>query len=480
MRSTAYTSARPRYDLADIVGLLFRQIGLMLLVFLVIAVLGTAAVMTLQKTYTAEARILAGVGQEYVYQPRVGLTERGQAPDGDLVVQSESTILNSNEVKQRVIQTLGPAAILGDRARGSRAAQETQAIKAMQDGLKIAVSPGSPIIAVGYESDDAARSATVLNAIIDSYLAYRRELFTDRSTDANLAQQHAFEDDLAQADAEYQAFLRSNDIGDFAAAKVGYATSYQTVYADRLSTQALLRQTDQRLQTLEAQLARTPPEVALSQDLNISAQDQILQARNERETLLARYLPDSQPVRDVDARIAQLEAYVASGGGVGVKEVRTGPNPIWTELETTRINVQAERDSLQARLAVLDRQLDQIKARQSQLVEVESQNATLSSEREVLSANIREFQQRASQSRADSALVQAGADNVTVIERATAPTTGKSLKLPLLALVILFAGFTALCVGLARIFSRRDFATAGVVGRTLDMPVLAVAPLKAR
>ncbi len=480
MRSAATYSARPRYDLADIVGLLIRQIGVMLLVFLVIVALGTVAVMTLKKTYTAEARIFAGVGQEYVYQPRVGLTERGQAPDVDTVVNAESSILDSQEVKQMVVRTLGPAAILGDKAGGSRAAQEAQAMKALAGGLKIGVSPGSPVIAVGYESGNAQRSATVLNAIVDAYLAYRRELFTDRSTDANLAQQQAFEDDLARADAEYQAFLRSNDIGDFAAAKAGYATSYQTVYADRLSTQAQLNQTDQRLRTLEAQLAQTPPEIALQQDLNVSAQDQILQARNEREALLARYLPDSQPVRDIEARIAQLENYVASGGGVGVREVRTGPNPIWTELETTRINLQADRDSLQARLATLDRQLEQIKARQSDLIQVESQNATLSSEREVLSANIREFQQRTSQSRADSALVQAGADNVTVIERAVAPTAGKSMKLPLLALVILFAGFTALCVGLVRIFSRRDFATAEVVGRTLDMPVLAVAPMKAR
>lgn len=480
MRSAATYSARPRYDLADIVGLLFRQIGVMVLVFLVIAVLGAVAVMTLKKTYTAEARIFAGVGQEYVYQPRVGLTERGQAPEGDIVTNAEASILDSQEVKQRVIQALGPGAILGDRASGSRAAQEAQAMKALENGLAIGVAPGSPVIALGYESGDAARSALVLNAVIDAYLAYRRDLFTDRSTDANIAQQQAFEDDLARADAEYQAFLRSNDIGDFAAAKAGYAASYQTVYADRLSTQALLNQTDQRLRTIEAQLAGTPPEIALSQDLNVSAQDQILQARNEREALLARYLPDSQPVRDIEARIAQLEAYVASGGGVGVREVRTGPNPIWTELETTRITVQAERDSLQARLAVLDRQLEQIKARQADLIEVESRNATLTSEREVLSANIREFQQRTSQSRADSALVRAGADNVTVIERATAPTTGKSLKLPLLALVLLFAGFTALCVGLFRIFSRRDFATAEVAGRTLELPVLAVAPMKAR
>ena len=143
MRSAATYSARPRYDLADIVGLLIRQIGVMLLVFLVIVALGTVAVMTLKKTYTAEARIFAGVGQEYVYQPRVGLTERGQAPDSDAVTQSEAAILDSQEVKQRVVRTLGPAAILGDKASGSRAAQEAQAMKALAGHRAARSSPSA-------------------------------------------------------------------------------------------------------------------------------------------------------------------------------------------------------------------------------------------------------------------------------------------------------------------------------------------------
>ena len=46
--------------------------------------------------------------------------------------------------------------------------------------------------------------------------------------------------------------------------------------------------------------------------------------------------------------------------------------------------------------------------------------------------------------------------------------------------VFLFAAFTALCVGLLRIFTRRGFVTAGSAGRTLEMPVLAVAPAKAQ
>ena len=67
-----------------------------------------------------------------------------------------------------------------------------------------------------------------------------------------------------------------------------------------------------------------------------------------------------------------------------------------------------------------------------------------------------------------------------MIARAEAPTRGSSLKLPMLAAVILFAGFTALCVGLLRVFTRRGFTTPDSAGRTLELPVLAVAPVKAR
>ena len=85
MRSTAYVTTRPRYGVLDVVGLLFRELLLMVVVFLLIFALGAAAVFTLKKTYTAQGAVFAGVGQEYVYQPRVGTAERGQAPQGDEV-----------------------------------------------------------------------------------------------------------------------------------------------------------------------------------------------------------------------------------------------------------------------------------------------------------------------------------------------------------------------------------------------------------
>lgn len=482
MRSATYVTARPRYGFGDIVGLLFREFWLMVVIFLIVFAIGAAAILTLKKTYTASASLFAGVGQEYVYQPRVGQTQdRGQAPNGDQVAQSEAAILSSQVVKQRVVTALGAGAVLGDKpATGTAAQQEAAAVKAIGDNLGVGTTPGSAVINVSYESDDAAKSARILNAVIDQYLIRRREVFQDRTSPAIGAQRQVFQDDLQAADTAYQQFQATNDVGDFAAAKIALAAAYQAALTDKMTTELALSAADRRLQTLVAQQANTPAEIALQQDLNISAQDQILQLRTQREDLLARYTPQSQPVTDIDARIAALQQYVATGTAVGAKEVRTGPNPIWVELETTRITTQAERDSLRARLGAAQQQLAEIRQRQMDMTRDESENAILSGNREMLQGSIREFQQREAQSRADGALVAAGADNVTVIERAQTPTRGRSLKAPLLAAVFLFAAFTALCVGLFRIFTRRGFVTAGSAGRTLEMPVLAVAPAKAQ
>ncbi len=472
MRSPAYATARPRYGFWDLVGLLLRETLLMVLVFLGVFAIAAAAVFTLKKTYTAQASLFVGIGQEYVYQPRVGEAPPFNLPQPGEVAQSEMTILNSQALAQRVVRTVGVETILGEPGT------EVQALRAFDNRFGVGMTPTSGILDLGYEDEDAERAARILNATIDQYLLYRREVFSDPATPLLRGQRQRFEQDLAEADSAYESFLQTNDLGDFTAAKAALAATYQTVFGERLSVEAQLNQARQRVATLEAQQATTPAEVALQQDLNISAQDQILQLRTEREQLLARYQPDSQPVREIETRIAQLQAYVGTGTAVGAREVRLGPNPVWVELETNRINARADRDSLAARLAALDRQLVLIRQRQAELTRLESENATLASSREVLTASIREFQQREARSRAETNLSAEGADSITVLARAAPPTRGKSLKAPLLALAFLFAGFTALCVGLIRVFSRPGLSTASSAERTLGLPVLAVAPVK--
>ena len=55
-----------------------------------------------------------------------------------------------------------------------------------------------------------------------------------------------------------------------------------------------------------------------------------------------------------------------------------------------------------------------------------------------------------------------------------------SLRKPVVVLAFLFAGFTALCAGLLAMFLRPGLPTPQSASRTLDLPVLGAAPLKAQ
>lgn len=482
MRTTAYLSSRPRYGLMDLVALLFRELWVMIAVFLLIVIAGLILVLTVvNKTYTARSSIVATVGQEYVYQPTVGPERNsGNVPQVNEIAQAEAAILNSTELKRRVVRAIGVETVLGARAAAravSAEAAERSAVRAMTRNLEVGTAPLSGVIQLSYEADTAETAAAVLNGLLDQYLLYRRDVFQDRMTPALQEQRQAFEDELIDADRAYETFLRTNAIGDFNTARQTLATSYQSVFAERLAVDAQLGQVSQRLARLRVELGSVPAEIVLNQQLNVSAMDQILLLRTERENLLARYQPDAQPVRDIETRIAQLQQFVNTGTAVGPRDVQTGPNPMWVSLDTDRIQLTAERDSLMARRRVLEAQLNDLRGRQSRLTELESRNATLSADREVLTNNIREFALRESQSRAATELAR-GADNIRIVERASPPTRGSSLRMPSMILVILFAGFTALCVGLMRIFLRSGFTTPASAGRTLELPVLAVAPQK--
>lgn len=442
-------TTRPRHGVRDILFLLRREMRLMALVFLVICAVGVVAVLTLKESYTATGSLFVGPGTEYVDLSRSGSSDRGVQVTISEMARSEGAILDSLEVKRRVVRAMGAESFVGPVTGAVTPIQEARALQAVDQALVIEIAPQSPVITLSYTGSDARLAAQVLNTVIDQYLTYRKELFRDRTTPAIGIQRLAFEEELGAADRAYKEFLANNQIGDFETVKTTLGASYQTVFGERLATQAQLGQATRRLLTLTSQLAATPSQITLHQNLSISPQDQN----------------------------RQLQAGVATGAGVDVKEMRTGLNPVWVQLETTRILTRAERDSLTARLAVLERQLDDLRNRQSRLIALESQNATLAGYRELLSRAVREFHLHEARSRASSEQVWARTD-IMVIDRAQQPDRSRNLKLPLMALVIFLATFIALCTGLRRVFQQRGVMTPSSAERTFGLPVLAVVPAK--
>jgi len=479
-------ASEPRYDIADYLVRLYREKWLILCIFLLIAGVGALAATRMKTTYPVYSSVLVRLGQEYVYEPRAGDAGRGAVPDSDQVIQSETEILGSAQLKQRVITKLGLARIypkLAEKYASSDASDKKRvmadAVQALERNTEIQTAPDTPVIKLSFKGEDPEVAALVLNTLLEEYLIYRRSVLGDVSGPALAEQKGQLESRLGEVDRAYQEFMILNQIGDFAAEKANLAQLTAQVQQQKFQTEAQIQERVGRLANLSSQMAGITKEVGLYRDFSGAASDKLAALRVQREDLLSRYRNDARPVQEVDGQIAQLEAGMAAGRTRTEGAKRLGINPVYQTVETERVHIIADIAALRQSLAALNSQIQQLTQRSLKMSALEPQFQQLSLDREVLQANIRDYTVKEVQNRASQDLANSETDNIRIVSRAVPPNKGVSLKRPVAVLAILAAGFTALCAGILRMLLRPGLATRRAAERTFELPVLASAAFKA-
>jgi len=471
--------------IGDIVSLLFRELWLMILVFGVIFALGLAAAFSMPSTYTAGASLLMQLGKNYVYEPVAGDAARGATATIDQVVQSEVEILNSTELKRKVIAKVGYKVMLPSdpaywkpRNDAEREAADAAALKVMQVGFEAATSPANNVVRLTFKHENAQSASLILNTLIDEYQVYRQEVYTDQTGPLLQKQKDSFDARLADADRTYQAFLTQNGVADYDAAKATYAKIYDQVTTDLYGAQSQYATDQAKLAEVKGSLARMNPEMSIERDLDLSVPSKIFALQQQRQDLLSRYLPTAQPVRDIDAQIAALQTMMSSGQGIGEATHKMGANPLYQTLLSQKLDLEADMASVSGRMRLLQQQAIQVMAKMQGLAGLEAEYNTLATERSALQDSIKTFTQRIQENEAAQEMTKGSDDTVRVVEKASLPDRPKSLKRIILILSFLFAGFTALCAGLLRVYTRKGFANAQMAAKALDLPVLAQARTK--
>ena len=476
----------PRYDLIDYLVRLIREKSLILLVFLPIAALGLFGAARMKTVYPVYSSVLVRLGQEYVYEPRIGDAGRGAVPAADQVIQSETEILGSPQLKQRVITKLGLARVYPKLAVKYAAGDLTEkrkvmdeALRAIDHNIKIETAPDTPVIKLSYKSENPETAALVLNTMLDEYIIYRRTVLRDTSGPAMAEQKDVLLTRLDRADRAFQAFLAANQIGDFVADKASLSQLTAQVEQQKLQAEAQLQERTARLANLSSQIEGISREVGIYRDLSGAANDKLATLRVQREDLLSRYRNDARPVQEIDSQIAQLEAGMAAGRTRTEGARRLGINPIYQTIETERVQLAADVAAQRQSVAALNGQIQQLTMRSLKMVALEPRFQQLLLDRDVLQANLREYSVKEVQGRAAQDLANLESDNIMIVNRAIPPIKGQSLRVPVAILALLFAGFTGICAGIVRMLLRPGLATRRAAERTFALPVLASAGLKA-
>lgn len=459
--------------LLDVAAMLWREKFIMIAVGGALGLAGLALALVQPRYYTAQAQVLVRLGQEYVFQPQVGGAGAGAAPKLSEVINSEVELANSQEVARRTVAAVGPETLFPDLAKApaeDRAMLDRVATEQLLEDFAVFTTPETPLITMTYRARDPEMAARVLNLQLDGYLAFRREVLLGAESGAFDSQRVEFETRLAAVSEELSQFRTANQIGDFEAELRALAELSTTTDSELFATRARLRETEARAQSVRASVEAIPAEIELQNESDVDAR--LTALRIEREQLLARYNENAPPVREIDRRIAQTEAFLDNGQASGT--TRRGPNPVRQAAEGDLINLEAEVGAQRNRVAALQAQAAQASERLRRLQALEPRFRALSREQAVLEQNAQTFAARAEEARAFRAIAGQTTDNISEVERAAPPRKGRSLRLPIFIAACMLAGLAALAAGLIRGYLRNRFPTATSAARSLDLPLLGV------
>ena len=425
--------ARREMDLFDLLALAWSQKLVIILVFLLLFLpMAAAAWFVLKPEYVAHSRLLVLLDAE---DQAPGAAGSGGAFTLDQVLQSEAEILDSETVRRLAIERQGGALSAGN-------------LRALRDGFEVVRSPNASVLQASYAGETPQSAANALNAIVDAYLAYRREVLVEDGADALGQRLAAAEIAAAIAETNLRAFLTENRVVDFQAERVALITRMTELENALLAAEAATQSARGGAAALSLRLQEMPQSIELYVENDVSGQLLTLEVR--RRELLSRYQDDAPPVQAIDRENRALRELVQAGGAEGAGQRRTGANPVYQELDTARLQRESEA-AAQARLATtLRAQLETARAQADRLAGLSSQYDRLSREAnsrgEAASRLAAQFAAASSRRGGTSGI----ADSVRIVERATPPAQARSLRRAGIAAAGILALGAALLLGLLK------------------------------
>jgi uncharacterized protein involved in exopolysaccharide biosynthesis len=338
--------------------------------------------------------------------------------------------------------------------------------------LTAETAPQTPTISLSFKHPNAQIAAQTLNALVDQYLSYRRDVLIGGESDALTRQSQDLDQRSAAANTALANFLAANNIVDFDAEMTALAARATDVETQTYDAAAKRSEAQARATALRGQYNSEPAEIVLYSESD--ARKALVDLQLQREQLLTHYQDDAPPVREIDRRINQINAFLASGDPPST--TRRGPNPVRQEVQRDLGEAQAEARAQAGRQAALQSQRADIQNRLRTLQALEPQYRELARTRTILEQSASNFATRAEESRSFSQMLGRSTDNITAVERAAAPAQGKSLRLPIALATLALALIASIAVGLGRGLLRHSFPTPESAARTLGAPVLAVSP----
>lgn len=395
------------------------------------------------------------------------------------VARAEVEILESPEVLREALRRAGPGAILrGESVQGPGL---DRAVEAFRRSLRVEADPNSNVIRVVLSLPNRTPALDGLRALLDAYFDRRADVFADPGYRLLATEIERATDRLRQVDEQIRQIRSDNRILDITQ-DIGLAAATRQDLLQRESR--LLEQRSQaraQLAAAETELARQPERVFSSSDttnlaLGDDTRSQFARLLQERAHLTQNYAPDFPGIRDIDNRIAAMRNAMRENARSAFSTLREVRNPTREALLSRVSTLRVDANSLGEQLEELQRQRAEAETRNTALLRAEQQLRELGRERDGLESLSRQLVTREAGNRIGEEARRQSRMGVQVVQDPSAPLSGRSGRLVILAGGIAFGTALAGALALAALLLRRTLLSNEEAERLLKLPMAARLP----
>ncbi|HEY8297856.1 MAG TPA: polysaccharide biosynthesis tyrosine autokinase [Candidatus Baltobacteraceae bacterium] len=340
-------------NLTWLTSVLVRRGRLLFTIFAMLLAAVIAATMLYPRSYTTEARLIAGTGRgatsgDATSSTNLPILNALLVVSGVQSGETYAELLTESPVAQQVIDNLH----LDTSARG------------LLHRVKISPVTNTSIIALAVTWSNPEQSARIANEFASVFITRERDLIASQANSAIAfltGEMPAATKRLAVADGRLQQFEQSHHIADLTAQTQNTIAAVANVESKTAQVQLDARQAQAQLASLQAQRggisASTSGGQAVSPNPVFSQlQTQLAQVDTQLGTARAQYTDEHPTVKGLLAQQAQIRRELASTPATIVSASNTVANPVYAQISQQAVSFRAQVAADTAQLAELSAQ----------------------------------------------------------------------------------------------------------------------------
>jgi len=432
---------------------------------------------------TAELLVRFGNAQDQTTRPG-GVTPEiaAQQQERKEIVNSQVALLSSRDLLADVLHTVGIARLYPNLTADSPQQLEEKAIQALSRDLGAEGGKDSDVIDLSLLNADPAVAAQTLQVVIDK--------FQKREASVYQSQQLPFlQDQLEQARAALtksrnavEAFKTDSGISSLDEERSLVLRERSEIREKLVQEISTEQEAEQRYQRIEEALKKLPYEITLANEADRfkpvdDARERLSELRQREYDMSLNYKDNSVPIQNLRKQIQFAEEDLARLSKEGVARLRTGPNPVYQELQKAALTAAGDEAAAAGGRKPLEADLDRLEARLDQLGKKTGKLNELELKQQVDEENFRNYLQGVEGARLTNALNREGITSVAIVQQPTVPIDTARPRVGMIMVLALLIGI-ALGIAVSFLAEMADeaFSTPSQIESVIGVPVLATFP----